>query len=79
MNPPGQWQKNNNGIIYIARGYALYGSVTKKDDKWYWEARTMHDSRINGVKPTGIEDTKEDAKTLVERHLRESNTCEFST
>lgn len=82
MNPEGQWRKISTGQFqFYSPGYAVYGSVSLSEERpgeWYWEARTMYKSRINGEKPNGYEITLERAKSMVEEHLFKTKTCEFN-
>lgn len=80
-NPPGKWRKlDENYFQFSNRAIgAVYGLVGRKslEDLWYWEARTLLDTRVDGKPVCGYVLTLESAKTIVETVLRETRTCDF--
>ena len=71
------WRKMvDNTWQYLAPGYAVYGTVAPKGDKWEWSARVMLNCRssFSSGPTTGIATSLEGAKRITELVLYETGT-----
>lgn len=78
-NPAGVWRHTDCGKLqFWAPGYAVYGYMEEREGKWFWEARTMENTRTSIHPPTGYATSPSGAKAIIETLLKETNTCDFN-